>query len=337
MRDEGPNSADLLAWYDQNAREMPWRVPPLAGYLPNPYHIWLSEVMLQQTSVAAVKSYYLIFVTRWPDIFALANAEDSEVMAAWAGLGYYARARNLLKCAREVAYQREGHFPDTVEGLQNLPGIGPYTAGAITAIAFDQRAVVVDANVERVMARVYAVQEPLPDCKNRLRVYAEALTPAQRCGDFAQAVMDLGATLCGKKTDCDPCPWRATCLGHKAGVAAQLPRKRAKSPKPVRSGVVFVARRADGALLIERRPDKGLLGGMLGFPGSNWVEGTPLATPPFAANWQNIGTVQHSFTHFHLHLEVRIAEIDTKDDRFKHIDSNDLPTLMRKVYGLVQK
>ncbi len=338
MPQPAPDPADILRWYDRNARAMPWRVPPQAnraGVRPDPYHIWLSEVMLQQTTVAAVGRYFTAFITRWPDVHALAAADDADVMAEWAGLGYYARARNLLKCARVVAGDLGGVFPDTVEGLLELPGIGPYTAGAIAAIAFDRKAVVVDANVERVMARLYAVGDPLPDCKAELRRLAGGLTPDTRCGDYAQAVMDLGATLCGQVPECGACPWRASCRARALGIAAELPRRRAKPPKPLRRGVVYLARRSDGAVLVETRPDKGLLGGMLGFPGSDWVEGEPAARPPVGADWRELPEeVRHTFTHFHLRLKVLVAEVEGSAGRFERIEPDALPTVMRKVYAL---
>ncbi len=338
MPHPGPDSADVLDWYDRNARVMPWRMPPVqsrAGLRSDPYHVWLSEVMLQQTTVAAVGRYFTAFVSRWPDVHALAAAEDAAVMAEWAGLGYYARARNLLKCARVVSAELHGVFPDTVEGLLSLPGIGPYTAGAIAAIAFDRRATVVDANVERVMARLFAVREPLPDCKTELRALAESLTPDARCGDYAQAVMDLGATLCGQQPQCGACPWRDSCKARALGIAAELPRRRAKPPKPVRHGVIYLARRPDGAVLVETRPEKGLLGGMLGFPGSDWVEGEVQHAPPLGADWQELPEeVRHTFTHFHLRLRVFTATVADAEGRFERVEPASLPTVMRKVYAL---
>ncbi len=336
----GPNPADLLDWYDRHARALPWRVPPRdsrGGMRPDPYHIWLSEVMLQQTTVAAVGKYFVKFVKNWPDVRALAAAPDGAVMAAWAGLGYYARARNLLKCARVVAGLPDARFPDTEAGLLALPGIGPYTAAAIAAIAFDRKATVVDANVERVMARVYAIDTPMPAAKPALRARAAALTPAARCGDYAQAVMDLGATLCARKPQCAPCPWRADCRARALGTAAELPRKPAKPAKPVRHGVVYLALRKDGAVLVETRPDSGLLGGMLGFPGSDWVDGTPQTTPPLAADWQVWPEeIRHTFTHFHLRLRVLVAQVDSGNGRFETVSPQSLPTVMRKVYQVAQ-
>ena len=267
MRDESL-AADLLTWYDRNARVMPWRIGPAeraAGVRPDPYRIWLSEVMLQQTTVAAVRAYFLRFTARWPDVTALAAAADADVMGEWAGLGYYARARNLLACARAVAAEHGGRFPTTRDGLMGLPGIGPYTAAAIAAIAFDEAAVVVDGNVERVMARLYGVQTPLPAAKPDLVRLAAGLTPALRAGDYAQAVMDLGATICTPRNPaCGICPWTGACMARAAGVQTELPRKTTKPAKPVREGRLWIARRTDGAMLLETRPERGLLGGKVG-------------------------------------------------------------------------
>ncbi|MDE3121750.1 MAG: A/G-specific adenine glycosylase, partial [Paracoccaceae bacterium] len=282
-------SAQLLGWYDRNARVMPWRVGPAerkAGQRPDPYRVWLSEVMLQQTTVAAVRDYFHRFTERWPSVSDLAAAEDASVMAEWAGLGYYARARNLLKCARAVATEHKGRFPQTRDGLLGLPGIGPYTAAAVAAIAFDEVATVVDGNVERVVARLFAVETPLPAAKPELTRLAATLTPQDRPGDHAQAMMDLGATICTpRKPACGICPLVEPCAARAAGLAADLPRKAPKAEKPTRFGIVYLARRSDGAWLLERRPDRGLLGGMLGWPGSDW-SAAPTPAPPLAADWR---------------------------------------------------
>ena len=258
---EPPNSEALLTWYDRHAREMPWRVGPAQrrdGQQPDPYKIWLSEVMLQQTTVAAVKAYFLRFTSRWPTVTALAAAEDGDVMAAWAGLGYYARARNLLKCARTVVTDHDGAFPTSREALLSLPGIGPYTASAIASIAFDNPETVVDGNVERVMARLYDIHTPLPSAKPELTQRARGLTPNKRPGDYAQAVMDLGATLCTPRSPaCGICPWHTPCVARSNGTQAALPKKTPKKPKPIRYGIAYIARRADGAYLLERRPANG--------------------------------------------------------------------------------
>lgn len=345
MRDE-MISAALLEWYDAHARAMPWRVGPKArqdGVRPDPYRIWLSEVMLQQTTVAAVRSYFERFTARWPDVNALAAAPDADVMGEWAGLGYYARARNLLKCARAVANDHDGRFPDRLDALLSLPGIGPYTAAAIAAIAFDEPATVVDGNVERVTARLFAIQTPLPAAKTELTALAARLTPAMRPGDHAQAMMDLGATICTPRNPvCGICPLRAACVGFAKGLAADLPFKTPKKPKPTRRGIAFVGQRSDGAILLERRPDKGLLGGMLGWPGTEWAEHVPDATPPAGGNWRELtDEVTHTFTHFHLILKVMAAELPmgtnpilgqflTRADTSR----SKLPTVMRKVHDL---
>ena len=336
---------ELLAWYDVHAREMPWRVGPAArkaGVRPDPYAVWMSEVMLQQTTVAAVRDYFTRFMALWPTVEALAAARDEDVMGEWAGLGYYARARNLLKCAREVA--ERGGFPDTREGLMKLPGIGPYTSAAIAAIAFDAREVVVDGNVERVMARLFDIHTPLPKAKGELTEKAALITPETRPGDYAQAVMDLGATVCTPKSPaCGICPWMGHCAARKAGVAAELPRKLPKVPKPTRLGIAYVGRREDGAWLLERRPDKGLLGGMLGWPGGAWGE-APEDHPPVAGNWRELGEeARHTFTHFHLRLAIRVAALpmDTTPAQGVFLSAaefrpSDLPTVMRKVFDLAR-
>jgi A/G-specific adenine glycosylase len=344
LRDAGDDLPGLLLdWYDVHARVMPWRVPPAdraAGGRPDPYAVWLSEIMLQQTTVAAVKDYFHRFTARWPTIEALAAAEDGEVMGEWAGLGYYARARNLLKCARAVVAL--GGFPGTHDELLTLPGIGPYTAAALSAIAFDRPETVLDGNVERVMARLHDVHDPLPGSKPRLKALAGALTPETRPGDYAQAVMDLGATICTPRNPaCGICPWRAPCAARATGTAAELPRKSPKKPKPIRRGIAYVGRRADGAWLLERRPDKGLLGGMLGWPGSDWSE-APLEAPPLDADWRTLpAEVRHTFTHFHLTLRVLLTEValEVTPDRGQfHPRSTfrpaSLPTVMRKAWDV---
>ena len=342
-------SSNLLEWYDVHARPMPWRTPPAekkAGVQPDPYRIWLSEVMLQQTTVAAVKDYFNRFTTRWPTVASLAAADDGDVMGEWAGLGYYARARNLLKCARVITDEHSGVFPDDHATLLTLPGIGPYTAAAISSIAFDLRHVVVDGNVERVMSRLYDIHAPLPASKLELTAKAEHLTPNQRTGDYAQAVMDLGATICTPKSPaCGICPWHEPCKARKAGTAPDLPKKTPKRPKPIRHGTVYLGRRTDGAWLLERRPDKGLLGGMLGWPGSDWIDVTtprPIGTPPTPADWKTEeGEVRHTFTHFHLLLTVMSATIESNEQLLflGHNDfrPSDLPTVMRKAFDLIQK
>ena len=346
MRDEIADiGADLLAWYDIHARVLPWRTGPAeraAGLRPDPYRVWLSEIMLQQTTVAAVKEYFTRFTTLWPDVAALAAAEDAAVMGEWAGLGYYARARNLLKCARAVVAEHGGAFPADHDALLALPGIGPYTAAAISAIAFDDPQVVMDGNIERVMSRLYDIHTPLPAAKPALKARAAALTPRQRPGDHAQALMDLGATICTPKSPaCGICPLRTPCAARLAGTAPELPKKTPKKPKPVRRGHLYIGRRPDGALLLETRPDTGLLGGMLGFPGSDWSD-APTPSPPAPADWKILpGEVRHTFTHFHLILTVHHADLPagTTPTRGHFIDKHtfrpsDLPTVMRKAFDL---
>jgi len=292
-------TADLLDWYDINARQMPWRVMPAArkaGEMPDPYAVWLSEVMLQQTTVAAVRDYHRKFTALWPTVGDLAKAEDADVMAAWAGLGYYARARNLLKCARAIVTDHDGQFPQTYDALIQLPGIGPYTAAAISAIAFDAPSTVLDGNVERVMARLYDDHTPLPGAKPVLMEYAQTHTSSDRPGDYAQAVMDLGATICTPKNPaCGICPIRPACAAQTAGSQAELPKKTPKKPKPIRHGIAYIARRADGAWLLETRPDKGLLGGMLGW--HNRLERGPRCYPAHSCKLERSG--RRRATHLH--------------------------------------
>ncbi len=344
-------AAILLAWYDRHHRRLPWRVSPAdarAGELVDPYRVWLSEIMLQQTTVAAVKSYFEAFTARWPSVAALAAADEAEVMKAWAGLGYYSRARNLLACARTVVADHGGRFPESEEGLRGLPGVGLYTAAAIAAIAFDRPATVVDGNVERVVARLFAVATEMPAGKPDLRRLAATLTPRTRPGDFAQAMMDLGATVCTpKKPACSLCPWAEGCAARALGAPETFPRRAAKTVRPTRTGTAFVAIRADGAVLLRRRPPKGLLGGMTEPPGSSWTElrpggavGDPAAHPPLPAAWKRVaGEVEHTFTHFHLRLVVMRAEAaaatPAPDGHWwspaREVAGEALPTVFRKV------
>ncbi len=348
MRDnELTDATILLDWYDLNARQMPWRVSPkdrADSVYPDPYHVWMSEIMLQQTTVAAVRDYFVKFIDRWTTVYDLANANDDDVMAAWAGLGYYARARNLLKCARVVANDYGGVFPSDEAGLQKLPGIGPYTSAAIASIAFDRSATVLDGNVERVMARYHLVEAPLPSSKETLRGLAAKMLPQGRFGDYSQAIMDLGATICTPRNpSCGICPWQNGCKARALGVADGLPNKLAKVKIPTRYGTCFVTKRKDGAVLLERRPDKGLLGGMLGWPGGEWAASETNTKPPFEANWVLLPTeARHTFTHFHLKLRIHyaIVENDFSQEIGRYIDAetfdvNDLPTVMRKVWKLV--
>lgn len=298
----------LLDWYDAHGRDLPWRAKP--GETPDPYRVWLSEVMLQQTTVAAVAPRFREWTERWPSVEALAAAPDEAIMAAWAGLGYYARARNLVKAARAVA--AAGGFPRTEAGLLELPGLGAYTAAAVASIAFGERAVVVDANVERVVARLFAIETPLPAARPAIRVATDGITPDARAGDFAQAMMDLGATLCTvRKPRCLLCPLRESCEAFAAGDPARLPVKAAKKAKPRRHGTIFWLERREGtrAVWLVRRPDRGLLGGMRALPTGPWTDPAPaLAEAPAAINWRMLeGKVEHGFTHFDLTLALAVG------------------------------
>ncbi len=299
-------AAALLAWYDAHARALPWRALPGAPP-PDPYRVWLSEVMLQQTTVTAVIPYFEKFTTRWPAVDALAAAEDSEVMAAWAGLGYYARARNLLACARAVA-ALGGRFPDNEAELRALPGLGDYTAAAVAAIAFGRRAVVVDANVERVAARLFAIDEPLPAARKAIRAAADAITPDERSGDFAQAMMDLGAQVCTSRAPkCLICPLGAMCEARRTGEPERFPVKAPKKARPLRKGRAYWIER-DQAVFLVRRPGKGMLGAMRALPDDGWsARGDGSGDTPLAGDWQARGTVQHVFTHFALELQVLVC------------------------------
>lgn len=316
-------AARLLAWYDRHARRLPWRVGPrdrARGIAPDPYRVWLSEVMLQQTTVAAVKSYFEAFTAAWPTVQALAAAPRDDVMKAWAGLGYYARARNLHACAQAVARDHGGRFPDTAERLRLLPGIGDYTAAAVAAIAYDEAAPVVDGNVERVIARLYAVDTPLPEAKTIVRSIQARLTPSLRAGDYAQAMMDLGAGLCTpKRPACSLCPVNDGCLAHARGEEERYPVKAEKTERPTRHGDAFVAVRPDGAVLLRRRPDDGLLGGMAEVPGSEWTSQKngldASAQAPIQAGWRRVpAAVIHVFTHFRLELNVYCARVSTMEE-----------------------
>ena len=309
-------AARLLAWYDAHHRDLPWRVPPTRiarGERPDPYRVWLSEIMLQQTTVEAVKPYFARFTARWPDVGALAAAESDDIMKAWAGLGYYSRARNLKRCAEAVAQDHGGRFPDTEAGLRELPGIGAYTAAAVASIAFGRPAAVVDGNVERVVARLHAVATPLPVAKDEIRAHVEAMLPADRPGDFAQAVMDLGATLCSpKRPKCMLCPVKEDCAALVEGEPERYPVKVPKKERPLRRGAAFVAMRGDGAVLLRKRAGTGLLAGMAEPPTSGWTaraDGeTGANAAPFAARWRPAGTISHVFTHFELRLDVWLAD-----------------------------
>ena len=331
--------AELLTWYDANARALPWRVGPkdhATGMRADPYFVWLSEVMLQQTTVPHATPYFLAFTERWPTVAALAAEADGEVMAAWAGLGYYARARNLLACARAVANDHGGVFPDTEEGLRALPGLGPYTAAAVGAIAFDLQTNVVDGNVERVVARLFAVATPLPSAKPELKRLAGELVRSQRPGDWAQALMDLGATVCKPKSPlCERCPVSRHCAAKAEGAPESYPRRTAKAARPHRFGVAYILTRGDEVALV-RRPPKGLLGGMLALPtsewrGTRWGKAEAVEAAPVPADWRSAGEVEHVFTHFSLTLQILRAEGDAQDVIWSpHRDMWGLPSVFLK-------
>lgn len=337
-------AALLLDWYDGHARDLPWRAPP-GTPATEPYRVWLSEVMLQQTTVAAVKDYFARFTARWPTVEALASAADEDVMAAWAGLGYYARARNLLACAREVAAL--GGFPDTEEGLRALPGLGAYTAAAVAAIAFGRRAVVVDANVERVVSRLFAIEAPLPGSRPAIRAQADAITPDVRAGDFAQAMMDLGATICTSRAPrCLLCPIAAPCTGRRSGEPARFPVKAAKKAKATRQGRAFWierdAERGESEVWLVRRPGTGMLGGMRALPDDGWAaRADGDGAGPLAGPWQSAGKVDHVFTHFALELNLAVylgnGFAGLEDGEWWPLDRLDeagLPTLFAKAARL---
>ena len=342
----GDISADLLSYYRNHARKLPWRVPPAVhggqAKLPDSYHVWMSEIMLQQTTVAAVISYFHKFTSRWPDFESLAAAADSDVMAAWAGLGYYARARNLIKCARVVVADHGGKLPSTEAALLRLPGIGPYTAAAIAAIAFGRRAVVVDANIERVVSRLFAIGEVLPAAKPAIKAAMDTITPHQNSGDFAQAMMDLGASLCSVKTpQCLLCPIATYCSAYKQGRAEAYPVKAPKKTKPVRSGTAYWIEN-DGRVLLVQREGKGMLAGMRALPDDRWTaQKNGDAVSPFQGDWRILDkAVQHSFTHFTLEMRIAVAE-GPQHPAFgeywpiKSLDKAGLPTLFSKAVRAV--
>ncbi|MEE9434982.1 MAG: A/G-specific adenine glycosylase [Sphingorhabdus sp.] len=338
----GEISARLLAHYDVHARDLPWRVPPAQSstLFPDPYHVWLSEIMLQQTTVAAVIPYFAKFTARWPDIAALARAEEADVMAAWAGLGYYARARNLIACAKLLMADHGGVFPQDEAGLLKLPGIGPYTASAISAIAFGKRAVVVDANIERVIARLFAIGTPLPAGKAEIRAAMNASTPAKRAGDFAQAMMDLGAAICRVKSPaCPSCPLLGDCAAYQQGKSESYPVKPAKKARRRRTGTAYWIERG-GHVWLAVRPGSGMLGGMRALPDDGWRAGKDGdGEPPVAANWRILDAkVAHVFTHFSLSLSIAVTDPPVSEDALprgewwplKSLDKAGLPTLFFK-------
>lgn len=347
-------SDDMLDWYDANARTLPWRISPLesqGGISPIPYHIWLSEIMLQQTGVQAVIPYFEKFLHKWPTVEDLAAADLDQVLTAWAGLGYYARARNLHKCAIHIRDELNGIFPNTEEDLLKLPGVGTYTAAAIAAIAFQLPATVMDGNIERVMARMFNVHIPLPDAKPNLKEMAQKITPEHRPGDYAQAVMDLGATICTPRIlKCTGrCPWEEACLGSKMGTADTLPLRKSKGAKPTRRGYAFWGE-YQGHVWLRRRPEEGLLGGMMEVPSTPWQESkswkdVPAPQVPIITNWKEMqGMVRHTFTHFHLELKIIKLDFAEKIDHqegdwfaLNRLEDFALPTVMTKIVDHVRE
>jgi A/G-specific adenine glycosylase len=336
-----PDPRTLLSWYDRYRRILPWRA--LRGTAIDPYRVWLSEIMLQQTTIAVVGPYFQKFITRWPTIRHLAKARLDDVMRMWAGLGYYRRARMLHECARRVWADYNGEFPETESELLKLPGFGPYTAAAVAAIAYGRRANVVDGNVERVMARMFAIRTPLPQAKAKLREAAATLLPEARYGDYAQALMDLGATICTPRhPKCDLCPWHASCRARALGIEDRLPRRSKVRAKPVRRAIAFALFDAKGRILLRQRPASGLLGSMMEIPSSAWREGEmpDLARmrreAPAAVRWRLLpGLVKHVFSHFELELTVAVGETAkpvkgrwVAQDR---LADEALPSVMRKI------
>lgn len=330
----------LLEWYDAHARDLPWRARP-GEPAPDPYRVWLSEVMLQQTTVAAVKPYFEAFTARWPTVDDLAASPEEDVMAAWSGLGYYSRARNLVKAARDVA--ELGAFPDNEDGLRELPGLGAYTAAAVAAIAFGRRAVVVDANVERVVARLFAIREPLPGARKPIRARADEITPDNRAGDFAQAMMDLGATICtSRNPKCLLCPLQSVCRGRAEGDPSQLPVKAPKKAKPVRQGKAWWIERGEAVWLV-RREGTGMLGGMRALPDDGWsAQRDGSGHPPVEGEWLASGLVRHTFTHFALELSVERLSTGKEPKGegewwpLDRLGEAGLPTLFAKAARLVR-
>ena len=335
-------AAALLTWYDAHRRELPWRAK--LGEASDPYRVWLSEIMLQQTTVAAVGPYYRSFLKRWPDVKALAKAPLDDVLGAWAGLGYYSRARNLHLSAQMVAREHQGIFPHASAELRKLPGIGAYTSAAIAAIAFGEAVAALDANGERVIARLFAVKEPLPKSRVQLGKLAQQIVPRHRPGDFTQALMDLGSSICTpKKPDCLHCPLSKQCRAFALGVAEALPRKAPKAERPLKRGAAFVALDQRGAIYLEKRPEYGLLGAMLQPPLGAWTKSFPRPSAarqqaPFRGAWKKLpGRVQHGFTHFELEMEIYLAEFKARpngEGRWytpEELPSAALPTVMRKV------
>lgn len=333
------DSEAVLAWYDRHARDLPWRVSPAdraKGVCPNPYFVWLSEIMLQQTTIAAVRRYFDAFTTLWPTLDALAAAPLDDVLVQWAGLGYYARARNLHACAIVVVERHGGVFPTTAASLRELPGIGDYTSAAIAAICHDERVAVVDGNVDRVVARYIALSRPVREEKPMVRAVVQRAVPP-RAGDFAQAMMDLGATICApRRANCLVCPLESGCLGVRTGRPLDFPVPPIKPARPTRFGHAFVIRHPQGKVFVRQRGPKGMLAKMTEVPGSDWVESEQQAMFPMAGNWAPAGRIEHTFTHFHLTLNVWMLHTDMALDEGwwaneNHLREEALPSLFRKV------
>jgi A/G-specific adenine glycosylase len=349
-----PEARRLLDWYDAHARVLPWRVGPAerrAGIVPDPYRVWLAEIMLQQTRVVAAAGYYRRFLARWPGVGALAAAPVEDILGQWAGLGYYSRARNLARCAKQIMTDHGGAFPSSEAALRALPGIGEYTAAAVSAIAFDQPAIVVDGNVKRVIARLKAIDAAPRQLHGEARARVGAILARERPGDFAQAMMDLGATVCTpRRPDCPNCPLQFSCVAFRAGAAEDYPRKAKRGLRRVRRGAAYAAMRDGGEILLRRRNASGLLGGMNGLPSTDWSANRDGATgakaAPFPGSWKKIGVVRHTFTHFDLALEIWRADFPAEFTepvgdadrwtRLEEIANAGLPTLMRKAAELAQ-
>lgn len=338
-------ASKLLKWYDKNARSLPWRIPPIdtkQDIKPDPYHTWLSEIMLQQTQVTVVKEYYKLFVLKWPTIVDLASANDKEILEAWAGLGYYRRAHNLIKCSKIIVNDYKGLFPKDEKSLLSLPGVGAYTSAAIRSIAFNKRAIVIDGNIDRIICRLFAIRKPIMQSKKTIKSYASKLVPANRFGDYAQALMDLGSKICTpQKPRCYECPISKNCESYKLNLVNQIPYPKSRKRKPSRFGFAFVTLIKNNIVILERRSKENLLGGMLCFPCSDWEESEEVKfDPPFGKDWIVINkTITHVFSHFILKLKVARCTIENPPPGYiqiplKNFNINSLPSLMRKVYNI---
>ncbi|AQX26974.1 A/G-specific adenine glycosylase [Bartonella sp. Raccoon60] len=339
-------SSLLLSWYDQNYRHLPWRTPPtkqIKGIYPDPYQIWLSEIMLQQTTVEAVKPYFKKFLKLWPDLFSLSQASQDDIMKAWAGLGYYSRARNLKNCATQLVKNHRGKFPQSVEILRTLPGIGDYTAAAIAAIAFGHPVAVVDSNVERVITRLFAITSILPKAKSEIKEKTLEITDVKRPGDFAQAMMDLGSTICTpRKPSCLLCPLQNLCTAMKMRAAEAFPVKAPKKERPLKTGAAFVILNENKQIYLEKRQHTKLLNGMTQIPNNIGInEENGLQNAPCSANWKLKGEITHIFTHFSLKLSVYCADnirgIKLKNGWWcdiHHLTEEALPTVIKKAIAI---